>query len=578
MLAAATGLSAVAAGVLLAAPLLMAAGMLLAVVAGIVALALSVLSRPARRARAGTQAQATSENDAHLALPAEEPPARVPVAPAVPSAPRGTEPRDALDALVAAVSRTTTVLSAHLWLFDDTTETMRLVESIGEFAPVAEPLPLKGSVLGTAITSGTAALEELPRPDGAPETGTWRYAVPVSSGQSRGCAAVDLADDTPDRAAINRDVAYLRGALAAALALHISRTETAAARALLEAAGAIIRLVDPQAVAEETLERAVAMSEADSGSVMLLDPEAGVMRIAAARGLPAAVVADTVVTEGDGISGWVLATRKPLVVEDLEDRGPRSRRHGIRSAAAVPIADEQGMIGVLNVGSKRFHARFSATHLATLEALGRFLALALRNATALETSRELYLDTVKALALALETKDPFSRGATERVFELAGRLGTELGLTDDEYRALRIAALVHDIGMVAAGDLSSLSDRPLTTVEWGMLKMHPSIAADILQQAPALRSAVPIVYHHHEHFDGTGYVAGLKGEGIPLGARVLAVADAYVSMTSPRAYRTAFTVEEALAELADKSGSQFDPDVVGALRRLIAEEVARPAG
>jgi HD-GYP domain-containing protein (c-di-GMP phosphodiesterase class II) len=73
-------------------------------------------------------------------------------------------------------------------------------------------------------------------------------------------------------------------------------------------------------------------------------------------------------------------------------------------------------------------------------------------------------------------------------------------------------------------------------------------------------------------------VAGLKGEGIPLGARVLAVADAYVSMTSPRAYRTAFTVEEALAELADKSGSQFDPDVVGALRRLIAEEVARPAG
>jgi HD-GYP domain-containing protein (c-di-GMP phosphodiesterase class II) len=146
-----------------------------------------------------------------------------------------------------------------------------------------------------------------------------------------------------------------------------------------------------------------------------------------------------------------------------------------------------------------------------------------------------------------------------------------MGLTGGELQALRIAALLHDLGMPAVAHATSASNRPLTTVEWGILKTHPVIAADILEQAPPLRNAVPLVYHHHERYDGAGYVLGLAGEQIPLGARVLSVADAYVSITSPRPYRTALTAEQALAELTAKSGTQFDPVVVRALRDVIAK-------
>jgi HD-GYP domain-containing protein (c-di-GMP phosphodiesterase class II) len=130
--------------------------------------------------------------------------------------------------------------------------------------------------------------------------------------------------------------------------------------------------------------------------------------------------------------------------------------------------------------------------------------------------------------------------------------------------------MLHDIGMSAAGEVVAVSDRRLSTVEWGMLKMHPVIAAEILAQAPALREAVPIVYHHHEHYDGGGYVGGLAGEAIPIGARILAVADAFVAMTSERPYRGAKTQAAAIAELVAESGAQFDPYVVQTLGDMLA--------
>jgi HD-GYP domain-containing protein (c-di-GMP phosphodiesterase class II) len=108
-----------------------------------------------------------------------------------------------------------------------------------------------------------------------------------------------------------------------------------------------------------------------------------------------------------------------------------------------------------------------------------------------------------------------------------------------------------------------------------MLAMHPSVAADILSQAPALRGVVPIVFHHHEHFDGNGYSGGVSGESIPYGARILAVADAFVAMTSDRPYRRALSTRQALAELTDEAGTQFDPVVVEALVDLVDSESDR---
>jgi HD-GYP domain-containing protein (c-di-GMP phosphodiesterase class II) len=148
-------------------------------------------------------------------------------------------------------------------------------------------------------------------------------------------------------------------------------------------------------------------------------------------------------------------------------------------------------------------------------------------------------------------------------------------MSPDDAKALRIAAMLHDVGMSAAGNVAPVTDEPLSTVEWGMLKMHPIIASEILSQAPALSAVIPLVYHHHEHFDGSGYVAGLSGSQIPLGARILAVIDTYVAMTSGRPYRAALTHSQAVAELHRLSGSQFDPSVVDAFIGIVGERHER---
>lgn len=496
--------------------------------------------------------------------------------------PTGVEPSDALEAFVRSARDCGDPVSAHLWLLDPATRTMRLVVAFGDMRPNAEPVPVEASAQGQAAEGGRARLDAVRRimtgvawnPNATvepTETTLWRYVVPLKAGEASGAAVLEFACEEPDRVELNRAAGCARGALSAALALHVSRNETESGTALLVAAREILRLVDEQAILRQAVVHAARLSSADTASVMLLAPDTREMTIRAASGLPEKVIRETRVSEGEGIAGWVLTTGNPLVVEDLEDKGPRSRRHGIRSAMAVPISDEEGILGVLNVGSRVFHARFSASQLANLESLGRVLALALRNAAALESSRDLYLETVRALALAIETKDPYSRGATDRVHDLASALGQAMGLSAAEHQALRVASMLHDVGMAAAGDLSAVAARPLSTEEWAMLKMHPVIASDVLEQAHALKAAVPIVYHHHEHYDGQGYVLGISGEQIPLGARVLSVADAYVAMTSPRPYRSAKGHREAVAELEDKAGTQFDPEVVRALVEMLGD-------
>lgn len=483
--------------------------------------------------------------------------------------PAGVEPAAVMDALLENAAGIGAPVAAHLWLEDPTTATLRLIASSGPLQPDQTPLPTSGTLEGRALDAGSALLEPASRVTTAQGGATiWRFVVPLEAAGARGVAALDIASGAePDRGTLTRVASALRGALTGALALHVAREETRTARTLIETAGELSRILDPEQVVDVALTRAMRLSGAHTGSIMLLG-EDGSMTIAQAHGLPDAVVSETRVAPGEGIAGWVLTSGQPLVVEDLGDRTPVARRHGVRSAVSVPIADADGALGVLNVGSRRFHARFSQSHLDALETVGRLTAVALRNARAVQAASELYFDTLKALVLALETKDPYAQGGTDRVVSNAVALGEYLGLDETELHALRIAAMLHDIGMTAAGDVVTVSRRPLSTVEWGMLKMHPVIAAEILEQAPALREVVPIVYHHHEHYDGRGYVLGLAGENIPRAARILAVADAYVAMTSDRAYRGALTHAQALEELKAHAGTQFDPAVVKALDEL----------
>ena len=488
-----------------------------------------------------------------------------------PKMPAGTEPREVVFSLLEGGKAAGGAVAAHLWLEDEVTETLRLIEAQGDQAPASVPVELKSGVLGMTLIEGSARVGSIDGDASHAASRGWRYAIPLSGYEVRGVAAVDFTGREPDLAVLTSLSAALRASLAGALALHVAKSEADSARVLVEACARLAQVLDPDGVLRTALDTAMELAHAQTGSIMLLDPQTRRMRIAIARGLPADVIDSTEVADGDGIAGWVLASKHPLVIEDLKDAGVRSRRHGIRSAVCVPLTDEIGAVGVLNVGCRRFQARTSRSHLQALEALGQTVVAALRSAWAKDGAHDRYFGTLKALAVALETRDPYSLGATERIVELVDAVGLYFGISRAEAEALRIAAMLHDVGMAAAGSAATGVSGPLTTVEWGMLKMHPVIAAEIVSQAPSLSDVVPIVYHHHEHFDGSGYVMGISGTRIPLGSRILAVVDAYVAMTSRRPYRPALSHAQVVGELRERSGTQFDPRVVDAFINIVGE-------
>ena len=172
-----------------------------------------------------------------------------------------------------------------------------------------------------------------------------------------------------------------------------------------------------------------------------------------------------------------------------------------------------------------------------------------------------YLDTVRSLVGALEAKDPYTRGHSERVAKYASVLAQSMGLDEEAVERIELAAQLHDLGKVGLSDHVLCKAGRLTNAEYVEVRHHPEVGAEIVERVPALLGLAGIVRHHHERFDGTGYGDGLTGKDIPLESRILAVADSFDAMTSSRAYRAAMAPEEAIAEIVACTGSQFDPEV-----------------
>ncbi len=200
-----------------------------------------------------------------------------------------------------------------------------------------------------------------------------------------------------------------------------------------------------------------------------------------------------------------------------------------------------------------------------------------------EELRKLFMGSIKALAQALEAKDEYTQGHSERVSEIAVGISKYLSLNEVEIQDIWLAGLLHDIGKI--GVRESVLNKPgkLNADEWASIQRHPVVAERILCPIEELSAVISMVRNHHERFDGSGYPDGLRGGNIPLGARILSVADAYDALTSRRPYRKALSVKEALRVLEDASGTQFDPVIVRAFvsstdLHKLASETRRPVG
>jgi response regulator RpfG family c-di-GMP phosphodiesterase len=182
--------------------------------------------------------------------------------------------------------------------------------------------------------------------------------------------------------------------------------------------------------------------------------------------------------------------------------------------------------------------------------------------------QDTYRATLEALGSALDTRDIGTEAHSRRVHGYALATAREFGVNDDQMTDLAHGVLLHDIGKIGIPDAILLKPGPLTPDEWKTMRTHPEIGARLIANIPFLRGAIPIVRHHHERWDGTGYPLGLRGIDIPLGARIFAVVDAFDAMTADRPYSRAISFGAARAEIRRCAGSHFDPDVVASFMRI----------
>jgi HD-GYP domain-containing protein (c-di-GMP phosphodiesterase class II) len=178
------------------------------------------------------------------------------------------------------------------------------------------------------------------------------------------------------------------------------------------------------------------------------------------------------------------------------------------------------------------------------------------------TQEDIYLEVLSALAEAIEAKDHSTRGHSERMVKYVTYVGENLELSKQELKDLEVAAILHDVGKIGIDKSVFLKPGKLTPEEYEIIKKHSTIGANIIGRVTFLKGAAEYVKHHHERWDGNGYPDKLKGEDIPLGARILAVVDSFDAMISERPYKKPMTLEEALVELKKNCGGQFDAKVV----------------
>ncbi len=201
--------------------------------------------------------------------------------------------------------------------------------------------------------------------------------------------------------------------------------------------------------------------------------------------------------------------------------------------------------------------------------------IALRNSLRLEV---LTLEAVERMADVIDYRDPYTAGHSQRVAELAEKIAKAMGLPTDEVRTVRAAARVHDLGKIAID--AGVLNKPgrLSDEEWGLMRRHPLLGAEIISRFPEFARGADYVRYHHERWDGKGYPFGLRGEEIPLGARIIAVADSYDAMATDRPYRKRLTQDVIMQEFRRGAGVQWDPQVVKAFLNVMGEKETRGEG
>ncbi len=326
-----------------------------------------------------------------------------------------------------------------------------------------------------------------------------------------------------------------------------------------------------ESILELTIETLTNALNASSGTIMLLEKDK--LHIMVSYGLNIESQNSVEIKRGAGIIGWVAKEEKPQNVSRMQ----QDRRFDIevkmgfahKSIICVPLMFKDKALGTMSVHDKKADQEFTEDDLILLENLAAQTAIAIENNRLNQDIERTYVETISALALAVEAKDPYSRGHSRRVNEYVTKLAEEFRLDKETICTLQDAALLHDIGKIGIKDEILLKPSALTAEEKRQMHQHAIIGENILKPIHSLKKVVYLVRHHQEQVNGKGYPDGLRSEEMTIALKILIAADAFDAMTSDRPYRKGMSKQEAKKELKKYSGIYFDPKVVERFIRII---------
>jgi putative nucleotidyltransferase with HDIG domain len=328
--------------------------------------------------------------------------------------------------------------------------------------------------------------------------------------------------------------------------------------------------LDHREVRRRAMEAATQLMKAEVGSLLLIDENKQQLYFEVALGDQEDTLKTITLNMGEGIAGWVAQNGEPLIVNDPE-KDPRfyngvNGKTGFktRNLICVPVKIKKKVIGVLEAINKQGGENFDQDDISLFTSLADLVAIALDNARLYQELEEIFFQVVESLADAIEKRDPYTGGHTKRVTSYSLAIARHLQLESAERRCLKIASVLHDIGKIGITDQILRKPEPLSSEEYNTIKRHSNWGAEIIEHIRPLKEIIPGVKYHHEQMDGSGYPDGLKGENMPIIAKIVSVADTYDAMTTDRPYRKAFEKEAAVKELKRCAGTKFDKKIVEA--------------
>ncbi|HNE03552.1 MAG TPA: PAS domain S-box protein [Anaerolineales bacterium] len=323
----------------------------------------------------------------------------------------------------------------------------------------------------------------------------------------------------------------------------------------------------------------------DAASILLFNKDTLTLNYSAGYGFRSIAIQHTKLRYGEGFAGRLLHDRKIIRIPDLTKteselaKALALKGDNFTSYMGVPLIAKGQTLGVLEI-FQRAELTPDTDWFDFLEMLADQAAIAIDNMQLFESLQRSNLDltlaydaTIEGWSRALDLRDKETEGHTQRVTSLTIQLAQQMGVPDADILHIRRGALLHDIGKMGVSDNILRKPGPLTEAEWQEMRQHPLYAYKMLAPISYLNPALDIPYCHHEKWDGTGYPRGLKGEEIPLVARIFAIADVYDAITSDRPYRAAWAKEKALDFIREQSGRHFDPNVVKYFLEMIKDEV-----